>query len=185
MRMIRPCDANEAVEAWKVALQQTNRPTSLVLSRQPLPTLDRSRYAPASQLARGAYVLADCAPQKPQVILIGTGSEVSLCLQACDRLQSEGIAARVVSMPSWDLFEEQDQAYRDSVLPPDVTGRVAVEQAGSMGWDRYVGITGEKIVMRTFGASAPIAKLQAKFGFTVENVVRAAREQALNKRSTQ
>jgi transketolase len=185
MRVLRPCDANEAVEAWKVALKQTSHPTALVLSRQPVPTLDRSRYASAAGLARGAYVLADCAPEKPQVILIATGTEVSLCLQAYDQLRADGIAARVVSMPSWDLFEEQDQAYRDSVLPPDVSGRVAVEQAGPLGWERYVGATGAKIVMHTFGASAPIAKLQAKFGFTVDNVVRVAREQAQKNRSTQ
>jgi transketolase len=185
MRVLRPADANETVEAWKVALQQTRHPTALVLSRQPLPTLDRSRYAPASELARGAYVLADCAPQRPQVILMATGSEVSLCLQAYDQLRADGVAARVVSMPSWDLFEEQDQAYRDSVLPPDVAGRVAVEQAGPLGWDRYVGATGAKIIMHTFGASAPIGKLQAKFGFTVDNVVRVAREQAQKKGSAQ
>jgi transketolase len=185
MRVLRPCDANETVEAWKVALKQTSHPTALVLSRQPVPTLDRSRYASAAGLERGAYVLADCAPEKPQVILIATGTEVSLCLQAYDQLRADGIAARVVSMPSWDLFEEQDQAYRDSVLPPDVSGRVAVEQAGPLGWERYVGATGAKIVMHTFGASAPIAKLQAKFGFTVDNVVRVAREQAQKNRSTQ
>ncbi|ARP89522.1 transketolase [Bordetella genomosp. 9] len=185
LRVLRPCDANETVEAWKVALAQTNRPTALILTRQPLPTLDRTRYASAAGMTRGAYVLADCAPQRPAVILIGTGSEVPLCLQAYEQLRAEGIAARVVSMPSWDLFEEQDQAYRDSVLPPDVGGRVAVEQAGRLGWDRYVGATGAMVVMHSFGASAPIAKLQAKFGFTVDNVVRAAREQAQNKRSTQ
>jgi transketolase len=184
MRVLRPCDANETVEAWKVALKQTHRPTALVLSRQPLPTLDRDNYAPASRLEHGAYVLADCAPKHPQVILLATGSEVSLCLQAYEQLRTDGIAVRVVSMPSWDLFEEQDQAYRNSVLPPDITGRVAVEQAGSLGWDRYVGPTGEKIVMNTFGASAPITKLQTKFGFTVSNVVRAAREQASDNRST-
>jgi len=178
MRVLRPCDANETAEAWKIALLQTHRPTCLVLSRQPLPTLDRAKYAPASGTTRGAYVLADCAPKPPQVILMATGSEVSLCLQAYEQLTSEGIAARVVSMPSWDLFDEQDEAYRDSVLPPSVPGRVAVEQAGPLGWDRYTGLTGEKIVMHSFGASAPIAKLQAKFGFTIENVVRAAREQA-------
>ncbi|ALM86331.1 transketolase [Bordetella sp. N] len=178
MRVLRPCDANETAEAWRIALQQQHRPTALVLSRQPLPTLDRTRYAAASNTARGAYVLADCAPKTPQVILMATGSEVALCLQAYEQLKDEGIAARVVSMPSWDLFEEQDAAYRDSVLPPSVAGRVAVEQAGPLGWDRYVGATGDKIVMHSFGASAPISKLQAKFGFTIENVVRAARDQA-------
>ncbi|MFC4274168.1 transketolase [Achromobacter aloeverae] len=178
MRVLRPCDANEVAEAWRIALRQTHRPTALVLSRQPLPTLDREKYAPASGAARGAYVLADCAPQAPAVILMATGSEVALCLQAYEQLTSEGIAARVVSMPCWDLFEEQDAAYRDSVLPPSVAGRVAVEQAGPLGWDRYIGATGDKIVMNSFGASAPFAKLQAKFGFTIENVVRAARDQA-------
>ncbi|WP_454688855.1 transketolase [Achromobacter aloeverae] len=178
MHVLRPCDANETAEAWRIALRQRHRPTCLVLSRQPLPTLDREKYAPASGAARGAYVLADCAPRSPDVILMASGSEVALCLQAYEQLSGEGIAARVVSMPSWDLFEEQDAAYRDSVLPPSVAGRVAVEQAGPLGWDRYVGATGDKIVMHTFGASAPFAKLQAKFGFTMENVVRAAREQA-------
>jgi len=178
MRVLRPCDANETAEAWKIALRQPHRPTCLVLSRQPLPTLDRGKYAAASGTERGAYVLADCASGKPDVILMATGSEVSLCLQAYEQLTGEGVAARVVSMPSWDLFEEQDAAYRDSVLPPSVAGRVAVEQAGPMGWDRYIGATGDKIVMHSFGASAPIAKLQAKFGFTIENVVRAARDQA-------
>jgi transketolase len=185
MRVLRPCDANETVQAWKVALMQTDRPTALILSRQPVPTLDRARYASASGLERGAYVLADCAPERPQVILIATGTEVALCLQAYDQLRADGIAARVVSMPSWDLFEEQDQAYRDSVLPPDVGGRVAVEQAGPLGWERYAGATGAKVVMHTFGASAPIGKLQAKFGFTVDNVVRVAREQAQKNGSTQ
>jgi transketolase len=185
MRVLRPCDANETVQAWKVALMQTDRPTALILSRQPVPTLDRARYASASGLERGAYILADCAPERPQVILIATGTEVALCLQAYDRLRADGIAARVVSMPSWDLFEEQDQAYRDSVLPPDVGGRVAVEQAGPLGWERYAGATGAKVVMHTFGASAPIGKLQAKFGFTVDNVVRVAREQAQKNGSTQ
>jgi transketolase len=180
LRVLRPCDANETAQAWKIALQQTNRPTALALSRQPLPTLDRGKYGAAEGTQRGAYVLADCAPKTPAVILLATGSEVSLCLKAYDQLQGEGIAARVVSMPCWDLFEEQDQAYRDSVLPPAVAGRVAVEQAGPLGWDRYVGATGAKIVMNSFGASAPIDKLQAKFGFTLENVVRAAREQAQN-----
>ena len=185
MRVLRPCDANETTEAWRIALMQTDRPSALVLSRQALPTLDRSRYASAEGTRRGAYVLADAPQGKPEVILMATGSEVALCLQAYDQLLEEGIAARVVSMPSWDIFEEQDQAYRDSVLPPAVQGRVAVEQAGPLGWDRYTGATGAQIVMRTFGASAPVDKLRAKFGFTIENLLRAAREQAKKKGSTQ
>ncbi|NWC87440.1 transketolase [Pseudomonas reactans] len=171
---LRPGDANETLELWKVALAQTHRPSCVVLSRQPLPTLDRTKYAPASGAAKGAYVLASA--NEPKVILLATGSEVSLAVAAYEQLENEGIAARVVSMPSWELFEDQDQAYRDSVLPPAVKARVVVEQAGPLGWDRYVGQTGAKVVMNSFGASAPLAKLQEKFGFTVENVV----EQALS-----
>ncbi|AMW84230.1 Transketolase [Pseudomonas yamanorum] len=172
---LRPGDANETLEAWKIALAQTHRPTCVVLSRQNLPTLDRTKYAAASGTSRGAYVLA--AADKPQVILMATGSEVSLAVEAYEQLKSEGVAAQVVSMPSWELFEEQDQAYRDSVLPPTVKARLVVEQAGPLGWDRYVGQTGAKVVMNSFGASAPLAKLQAKFGFTLENVVKLAKEQ--------
>jgi transketolase len=178
MITLRPGDANETIEAWKVALQQTNRPCSIVLSRQPLPTLDRSVYSAAAGTAQGAYVLASTRDATPRVILIGTGSEVSLCVQAYEKLQAEGIAARVVSMPSWELFELQDAAYRESVLPAAVIGRVAVEQAGPLGWDRYVGALGAKVVMNSFGASAPIAALQEKFGFTLDNVLKLAREQA-------
>jgi transketolase len=174
---LRPGDANETVQAWKIALAQTSRPSCIILSRQPMPTLDRTQYASAEGLAQGAYVLADAQDAEPQVILIATGSEVGLAVQAFEQLKQEGIAARMVSMPCWELFEDQDQAYRDSVLPPNVTARVAVEQAGPMGWDRYVGNTGAKVVMNTFGASAPIEKLQAKFGFTVENIVKLAKEQ--------
>ncbi|NWD43854.1 transketolase [Pseudomonas yamanorum] len=172
---LRPGDANETLEAWKIALAQTHRPTCVVLSRQNLPTLDRTKYAAASGTSRGAYVLA--AADKPQVILMATGSEVSLAVEAYEQLKSEGVAAQVVSMPSWELFEEQDQAYRDSVLPPTVKARLVVEQAGPLGWDRYVGQTGAKVVMNSFGASAPLAKLQAKFGFTLVNVVKLAKEQ--------
>lgn len=172
---LRPGDANETRELWKVALAQTRRPSCVVLSRQPLPTLDRTKYAAASGAAKGAYVLARA--DEPQVLLLGTGSEVSLVVAAYEQLQSEGIAAQIVSMPSWELFEEQDQAYRDSVLPPTVKARVVVEQAGPLGWDRYVGQTGAKVVMNSFGASAPLAKLQEKFGFTVENVVKLAKQQ--------
>ncbi|NWD22411.1 transketolase [Pseudomonas yamanorum] len=172
---LRPGDANETLEAWKIALAQTHRPTCVVLSRQNLPTLDRTKYSAASGTSRGAYVLAGA--EKPQVILMATGSEVSLAVQAYEQLKAEGVAAQVVSMPSWELFEEQDQAYRDSVLPPAVKARLVVEQAGPLGWDRYVGQTGAKVVMNSFGASAPLAKLQAKFGFTLENVVKLAKEQ--------
>ncbi|WP_448120351.1 transketolase [Pseudomonas veronii] len=172
---LRPGDANETLELWKVALAQTHRPSCMVLSRQPLPTLDRTQYAAASGAAQGAYVLAGAA--HPEVILLATGSEVSLAVAAYEQLKGEGIAAQVVSMPSWELFEEQPTAYRDSVLPPAVTARVVVEQAGPLGWDRYVGQTGAKVVMNSFGASAPLAKLQEKFGFTVENVVKLAKQQ--------
>lgn len=174
---IRPGDANETAQAWKVALAQTSRPSCLVLSRQPLPTLDRSRYASAEGLARGAYVLADAAQGTPQVILIATGSELNLAVQAHDQLAAQGVQSRVVSMPCWELFEEQDAGYREQVLPAAVTARVAIEQAGPIGWDRYVGARGAKVVMNSFGASAPIDKLQAKFGFTVENIVKLAKAQ--------
>ncbi|NWD90588.1 transketolase [Pseudomonas sp. K5002] len=172
---LRPGDANETLEAWKIALAQPHRPTCVVLSRQNLPTLDRTKYAAATGTSRGAYVLAGA--DKPQVILMATGSEVSLAVEAYEQLKAEGVAAQVVSMPSWELFEEQDQAYRDSVLPPAVKARLVVEQAGPLGWDRYVGQTGAKVVMNSFGASAPLSKLQAKFGFTLDNVVKLAKEQ--------
>ena len=172
---LRPGDANETLELWKVALAQTHRPSCMVLSRQPLPTLDRTQYAAAAGAAKGAYVLA--GTEHPEVILLATGSEVSLAVAAYEQLKGEGIAAQVVSMPSWELFEEQPQAYRDSVLPPAVTARLVVEQAGPLGWDRYVGQTGAKVVMNSFGASAPLAKLQEKYGFTVENVVKLAKQQ--------
>ncbi|MDF3134152.1 transketolase [Pseudomonas extremaustralis] len=172
---LRPGDANETRELWTVALAQTHRPSCLVLSRQPLPTLDRTRYAAATGAAKGAYVLAGA--DRPEVLLIATGSEVNLAVAAYEQLETEGIAAQVVSMPSWELFEEQDQAYRDSVLPPTVKARVVVEQAGPLGWDRYVGQTGAKVVMNSFGASAPLAKLQEKFGFTVANLVKQAKAQ--------
>jgi transketolase len=171
---IRPCDANEVVEAWKVVLKLKHQPAALIMSRQALPTLDRTKFASANGLARGAYVLAD-AGGKPEIILIGTGSEVSLCVDAYERLIKDGVRARVVSMPSWDLFEHQDAAYRASVLPPNVTNRVAVEQAASFGWERYVGSQGAIIGMHTFGASAPLKELQKKFGFTPDNVYQAAK----------
>ena len=174
---IRPADANEVVEAWRVIASLEDQPACLVLSRQPLPTLDRTLYGPASGVARGGYVLADTDPGKPAVILMGTGSEIALCIAAYETLKAEGVAARVVSLPSWELFEEQDQAYRDSVLPPAVMPRVSVEAASVIGWDRYVGAAGARIGMTSFGASAPIDALMSRFGFTVEAVLASARDQ--------
>jgi transketolase len=171
---IRPCDANEVSAAWRAAIENKNRPTALILSRQALPTLDRSRYAPADGLLKGGYVLADS--DDPELILIATGSEVSLVVGAFERLKAEGIRPRVVSMPSWARYELQDDGYKESVLPKSVKARLAVEQAGELGWDRYVGLEGRTVTMSTFGASAPITKLQDKFGFTVDNVVAVSRE---------
>jgi transketolase len=174
---LRPGDANETTQAWKVALAQTSRPSCIVLSRQPMATLDRQVYASAEGVARGAYVLADAKAGQPEVILIATGSEVGLAVQAYERLKAAGVAARVVSMPSWELFEDQDAAYREQVLPAAVGARVSIEQAGPLGWDRYVGARGAKVAMNSFGASAPIEKLQAKYGFTLDNVLKLAHEQ--------
>ena len=174
---MRPGDANEVAEAWRVIMELKHEPVALILSRQALPTLDRSKYAPASGLRRGAYVLSDAGNGKPDVLLIATGSEVSLCTAAQEELAKEGVGARVISMPSWKLFEDQDEAYRESVLPSAVRARVSVEQAARFGWERYVGIDGERIGMRTFGESAPLQKLVKKFGFTVDAVVTAARDQ--------
>jgi len=174
---LRPADANEVVEAWRVVIGLKHQPACLILSRQPLPTLDRKRFASAAGVARGAYVLADADGRKPSAILIGTGSEVALCVEAYEALTREGIATRVVSMPSWELFELQDQAYRDSVLPSEVSARVSVEQASVIGWDRYVGTNGAKIGMHTFGSSAPIKDLLKKFGFTPDKVLAAAKDQ--------
>jgi transketolase len=171
---IRPADANETAWAWRAALEHRDRPTALILSRQALPTLDRSRYAAADGLMRGGYVMADS--DDPQVILIATGSEVGLVAAAHDTLIQAGIRSRVVSMPSWYRYELQDDEYKESVLPKAITARLAVEQGGEIGWARYVGTTGKTITMSTFGASAPIAKLQDKYGFTVDNVVKVARE---------
>ncbi len=176
LRVFRPADANEVLECWRCIVPMRHEPAALVLSRQALPTLDRSRYAPASGVARGAYVLAAAPGGPPEVLLLATGSEVSLCLAAHERLAAEGIGSWVVSMPCWEIFEEQDQAYRDSVLPPDVTARIAVEQASTFGWERYTGLAGRVIGMRTFGASAPLKALLTKFGFTVEAVVAASKE---------
>jgi transketolase len=175
---IRPGDANETLEMWKYVMQLKHEPVVFILTRQPLPTQDRTKYAPASGSTKGAYVLADAPGGKPDVILLATGSEVYLCVEAYEKLKAEGVNARVVSMPCWELFEHQDKAYRDSVLPPTVRARVAVEQASTFGWERYVGLDGTIIAMRTFGASAPLKELQKKFGFTTEKVVEAAKEQA-------
>jgi transketolase len=173
---IRPGDANEVAVAWKVALEHTHEPTALIFSRQAIPTLDREKYASAEGLEKGGYVLADAEGGAPEIILIGTGSELPMVVDAHEKLTAQGVKSRVVSLPSWYLFEKQDRAYRESVLPPSVTTRLAVEQAGSFGWDRYVTSDGGTITMSTFGASAPIAKLQEKYGFTVDNVVKVARE---------
>lgn len=175
--VIRPADANEVAEAWRVIMRLHHQPVVLVLSRQALPTLDRAKYASASGLEKGAYILADAPGGAPEILLLATGSEVSLCVAAYERLVAEGVQARVVSMPSWELFERQSRAYRDLVLPPNVTARVSVEQAATMGWDRYVGPAGTSIGMNTFGASAPLKALQKKFGFTPERLMAAVKEQ--------
>jgi transketolase len=180
---LRPGDANEVVEAYRYIMQLRHQPAVLALSRQPLPTLDRSKYASATGVARGAYVLADVPGGNPELILIASGSEVSLVVQAHDQLLSEGIRSRVVSMPSWDIFEHQTEEYRNSVLPPNVKARVAVEQGSTLGWDRYVGVDGRVIGMHTFGASAPLKELQKKFGFEPDSVVAVAK-QVLGSRHT-
>jgi transketolase len=171
--VMRPADANEVTEAWRVIARLRHEPTALVLSRQAVPTLDRSKYAPASGVAKGAYVLVD-AGGTPEVILIGTGTEVHLCIEAYEQLRQQGVRARVVSMPSWELFERQSEEYRESVLPSDVRARVAVEKAATFGWERWIGLRGTMVGMRTFGASAPLKELAKKFGFTVDHVVKAA-----------
>jgi transketolase len=173
--VVRPGDANEVTEVWKIIAKQQHSPVALVLTRQNLPTLDRSKYAPASGAAKGAYVLADAEGGKPQVILLGTGSELSLCVDAYEKLKADGIKARVVSMPSWEIFEQQDAAYKESVLPSNVTARVSVEMAATFGWERYTGSKGRNIGMRRFGASAPLKDLLKYFGFTVDKVVEEAR----------
>ena len=167
----------EVVEAYRYIMQLRHRPALLALSRQPLPTLDRSKYAPAAGVARGAYVLADSSGGEPEVILIATGSEVSLAVEAHEELLAEGIRSRVVSMPSWEIFDEQTKEYQESVLPPNVTARVSIEEASTFGWERYVGCSGHIIGMKTFGASAPLKELQQKFGFEPERLVTAAKEQ--------
>jgi transketolase len=174
--VLRPADANEVVEAWKLIMPLTHQPVALVLTRQALPTFDRTKYASAAGVAQGAYVLADASDGKPEVILLATGSEVSLCISAYEQLTAAGTKARVVSMPSWDIFEKQSDAYKNQVLPPAVKARVSVEEAATLGWDRYVGPAGIIIGMHSFGASAPAKDVQKKFGFTVEHVVEAARK---------
>ena len=172
----RPGDANEVAEAWKYVMKERHTPAVMVMSRQALPTLDRTKYAPASGTQKGAYVVSEAPGGKPAALLLATGSELSLALAAQDQLAKEGIKARVVSMPCWEVFDEQDASYRDSVIPPNVTARVAVEQASTVGWDRWVGSSGAVVGMRTFGASAPLKELQKKFGFTPDNVVKAVKE---------
>jgi transketolase len=173
--VFRPADANEVTECWRVALKAQHRPSLLVLSRQALPTFDRSKGGAATGVERGAYVLAEAEGGKPDVLLLGTGSEVAMAMTAREQLAKSGIHARVVSMPCWELFEEQDAAYRESVLPAAVTARVSVEAAAALGWDRYVGPKGTILAMHSFGASAPIKDVQKHFGFTPENVAEAAR----------
>jgi len=175
--VIRPGDANEVAEAWRVIMKQRHVPAALILTRQALPTLDRTKYAAASGLAKGAYILADAPNGKPDILLLATGSEVALCVQAYEQLGREGIKARVVSMPCWRLFEDQDRTYRDSVLPPTVKARLSVEEASTFGWERYVGEQGQSLGMHFFGASAPLKSLQKKFGFTPEHIVEAAKDQ--------
>jgi transketolase len=177
---LRPADATEVVEAWKVIMQLRHEPVVLLLSRQALPTLDRTKYASAEGLQRGAYILADAPNGQPDVLLLATGSEVALCIEAYEKLAAEGIKARVVSMPSWEMFEyycSKHPDYRETVLPAAVTARVSVEQASTFGWERYIGTSGQALGMKAFGASAPLKELQKKFGFTVERVVEAARQQ--------
>jgi len=177
---LRPGDANEVVEAYRFIMHLRHQPAVLALSRQPLPTLDRNKYASATGVAKGAYVLADAPGGNPEVIILASGSELSLAIAAHETLLGQGIRSRVVSMPSWEVFEHQSQTYRDSVLPPNVKARIAVEQGSTLGWERYVGNSGRVIGMNTFGASAPLKELQKKFGFEPSQVVMAAREQ-LNK----
>jgi transketolase len=175
--VLRPGDANEVAEAWKWILGMPRQPVALILTRQALPTFDRKRFAAADGLAHGAYVLADADSGKPDVLLMATGSEVSLCVEAYEELTRQGIRARVVSMPSWELFERQSEEYRRTVLPPSVKARVAVEQASTFGWARYTGMDGAILGMKTFGASAPLKVLQKEFGFTTNHVVEAAKTQ--------
>jgi transketolase len=176
MMILRPSDATETVEAWRVALQHRDGPVGLVLTRQKLPVLDRTALASASHLARGAYILVEAGGFPPEVILIATGSEVSIALEAHVRLVGEGIRSRVVSMPCWELFERQPQSYRDTVLPPSVRARLSIEAAAPFGWERYVGLEGAIIGVPDFGASAPGPVVMREFGFTPEWIVEAAKK---------
>jgi len=176
MIVMRPGDANEVVEAWTTIMPLKHNPVSLVLSRQALPTIGRAKYAPASGAAKGGYILGDAPGGRPEVILIGTGSELSLCVTAYEKLTAEGVRARVVSMPSTDIFDMQDDSYKNAVLPPEIKGRVSVEAGSVFGWDRYVGPEGAIIGMTTFGGSAPAKDLFKKFGFTVDHVIEAAKK---------
>jgi transketolase len=173
---LRPGDANEVVEAYRYIMHLRHEPAVLALSRQPLPTLDRTKYASATGVSKGAYVLGDAPGGLPEVILIASGSEVSLAVEAHEKLLAQGIKSRVVSMPSWDIFEHQSQDYKESVLPPEIHARIAIEQASTFGWDRYVGQKGRVVGMSTFGASAPLKELQKKFGFEPDHVVKVAKE---------
>ena len=183
---LRPADGNEVVEAWRVIMRFRHEPVALILTRQALPTLDRKKYASAEGVQRGAYVLADASGGKPEVLLLSTGSEVALCIEAYERLKNEGIQARVISMPSWEMCEyycRQHPEYREEVLPASVTARVSVEQASTLGWSEYVGASGHTIGMKTFGASAPLKELQRKFGFTTDAIIAAAKDQVARSRS--
>jgi transketolase len=175
MMVVRPSDATETIEAWRVALTHTGGPVGLVLTRQKLPVIDRKTFAPASGLSQGAYVLADADGSAPDVILIATGSEVSIALEAHGQLTNDGIRSRVVSMPSWELFDAQPQSYRDAVLPPSVRARVSIEAASPFGWERYVGLQGAIIGISHFGASAPGPTVMREFGFTPEHIVETAK----------
>jgi transketolase len=175
--VLRPADANEVVEAWRVIMELPREPAVLVLTRGAVPTFDRERYASAAGLRRGAYVMAEAEGGPPEVLLLGTGSEVALCVAAYEQLKAEGIRARVVSMPSWELFEKQTPEYRASVLPPTLSARVVVEAASGFGWARYAGADGAILAMETFGASAPLQQLLQKYGFTAGHVVAAAKDQ--------
>jgi transketolase len=175
LTILRPGDANEVVESWRYIMQLRHKPVALILSRQALPTLDRTRYSPASGVARGGYILADAPDGKPSILLMATGSELSLAVAAYEKLSAQGVKARVVSLPSWEIFEQQDQEYRDSVLPPDITARISVEQASTLGWSQYVGLGGVAVGMKTFGASAPLKELQQKFGFTLDKLLATAK----------
>ena len=174
--VIRPADANETAEAWRVAMDRHHQPVALVLTRQNVPIIDRSRYASADGVRRGGYVIADAESNDPEVILLATGSEVALALEAHEKLVADGVRSRVVSLPCWELFERQDQSYQDEVLPPAVKARVSVEEASTLGWDRFVGEQGVKIGMHTFGSSAPLKDVQTEFGFTPDRVAEAAKE---------